>query len=54
MDELANLYLSITEMEYFPMECKMIGVLSIVNETQTLIVSDFEILHIQGCGEEAE
>ena len=25
MEELVELYLSITEMEYFPMECKMIG-----------------------------
>ena len=25
MENLVDLYLSITDMEYFPMECKMIG-----------------------------
>jgi len=54
MEELKELYLAICEMQYFPMECEMIGhkrkdVLE--NET-TLIVSEFNILYIQGCGEE--
>ena len=54
IEELEELYLAICEMEYFPMECEMIGhkrkdVLE--NET-TLIVSKFNILYIQGCGEE--
>jgi len=54
MEELKELYLAICEMEYFPMECEMIGhkrkdVLE--NET-ILIVSKFNILYIQGCGEE--
>ena len=54
MEELKELYLAICEMEYFPMECEMIGhkrkdVLE--NET-ILIISEFNILYIQGCGEE--
>jgi len=54
MKELEELYLAICEMEYFPMECEMIGhkrkdVLE--NET-ILIISEFNILYIQGCGEE--
>ena len=54
IEELVELYLSITEMEYFPMECKMTGHLKkeIVTKQTTLIVTDFEILYIQGCGEE--
>jgi len=54
IEELVELYLSITEMEYFPMECKMTGLLKkeIVTKQTTLIVADFEILYIQGCGEE--
>ena len=47
MEELVELYLAVCEMEYFPMECNMIGHL----ENDTLIVADFEITHIQGCGE---
>ena len=53
MEELEELYLAICEMEYFPMECEMIGYKSkdiLKNET-TLIVSEFNILYIQGCGE---
>lgn len=53
MQELKELYLAICEMEYFPMECEMIGHKSkdiLKNETK-LIVSEFNILHIQGCGE---
>ena len=54
MQELKELYLAICEMEYFPMECEMIGYKRkdvLENET-TLIVSKFNILYIQGCGEE--
>ena len=47
MVELAELYISVCEMEYFPMECKMTGILS----DSILSVQDFEILYIQGCGE---
>ena len=47
MQELAELYLAVCEMKYFPMECMMQGNL----QNDTLIVADFEILYIQGCGE---
>ena len=53
MEELQELYLAICEMEYFPMECEMIGHKKegiLENET-ILIVSEFNILYIQGCGE---
>ena len=53
MEELVQLYLAVCEMEFFPMECKMNGYLKkeLVEKKTTLIVSDFEILYIQGCGE---
>ena len=47
MVELVELYISVCEMEYFPMECQMIGILS----GSILSVQEFEILYIQGCGE---
>jgi len=47
MQELVELYLAVCEMEYFPMECNMIGHLN----NDTLKVTDFEITYIQGCGE---
>jgi len=47
MEELVELYLSVCEMEYFPMECQMTGILS----SSILSVQEFEILYIQGCGE---
>jgi hypothetical protein len=47
MQELVVLYLSVCEMEYFPMECIMQGDL----QNDTLEVTDFEITYIQGCGE---
>ena len=53
MEELQELYLAICEMEYLPMECEMIGHKRedlLENET-ILIVSEFNILYIQGCGE---
>ena len=53
MEELRDLYLAVSEMEYFPMECAMTGHLKkdVLERQNTLIVSDFEILYIQGCGE---
>jgi len=53
MEELIELYLAVCEMEYFPMECKMTGHLKkeLAEKKTTLIVSNFEILYIQGCGE---
>tara|TARA_B100000768_G_C11086177_1_gene292963 strand:- start:164 stop:550 length:387 start_codon:yes stop_codon:yes gene_type:complete len=47
MVELVELYLSVCEMEYFPMECEMTGILN----GNILEVSNFEILYIQGCEE---
>ena len=47
MEELVALYLYVCEMEYFPMECNMIGRL----QNDILEVTDFEITYIQGCGE---
>ena len=47
MEELVELYVSVCEMEYFPMECQMTGILSV----STLSVQKFEILYVQGCGE---
>ena len=47
MEELVELYISVCEMEYFPMECQMTGILS----GSILSVQEFEILYIQGCGE---
>lgn len=47
MVELVELYISVCEMEYFPMECQMTGILI----GSILSVQEFEILYIQGCGE---
>jgi len=47
MEELVELYVSVCEMEYFPMECEMKGTLN----GNILTVQAFEILYIQGCGE---
>ena len=47
MVELVELYVSVCEMEYLPMECQMTGLLS----GNILSVQAFEILYIQGCGE---
>ena len=53
MEELKELYLAICEMEYFPMECEMIGHKrkDVLENQTTLIVSEFNILYVQGCGE---
>ena len=47
MQELKDLYLSLENMEYFPIECKMTGSFKLVNNIPSLFVSDFEILHIE-------
>tara|TARA_B100000768_G_scaffold124863_1_gene115553 strand:+ start:958 stop:1335 length:378 start_codon:yes stop_codon:yes gene_type:complete len=47
MLELVELYISVCEMEYFPMECQMTGILT----GSILSVQEFKILYIQGCGE---
>ncbi len=46
-DKLVELYLAVCEMEYFPMECIMEGIM----KDDTLKVIDFQITYIQGCGE---
>lgn len=53
MQELHDLYLAICEMEYFPMECAMTGHIKkdILAKQNILVVTNFEILYIQGCGE---
>jgi len=53
INELNDLYLAVCEMEYFPMECSMTGKIKtdVFAKKKTLIVSKFEILYIQGCGE---
>tara|TARA_B100000900_G_C20482002_1_gene675856 strand:+ start:516 stop:953 length:438 start_codon:yes stop_codon:yes gene_type:complete len=45
--QLIELYLAICEMEFFPMESIMNGVL----KNDTLLVESFEIIYVQGCGE---
>tara|TARA_B100000963_G_scaffold203480_1_gene177224 strand:+ start:22181 stop:22561 length:381 start_codon:yes stop_codon:yes gene_type:complete len=52
-DNMTSLYLDICEVEYFPMEFSLIGYIKgDVNEGQNiLVVSDFEILYVEGCGE---
>jgi len=45
--QLIELYLAICEMEFFPMESIMKGVL----KNDTLLVESFEIIYVQGCGE---
>tara|TARA_B100000902_G_scaffold399064_1_gene468213 strand:+ start:3875 stop:4279 length:405 start_codon:yes stop_codon:yes gene_type:complete len=55
-EEIKDLYLSICEMEYFPLETKMVGYFK--NDTEendkTLLVVDFQILYIQGCEQDEE
>jgi len=53
MKDIVNLYISVCEMEYFPMECAMKGYLKkdILEKQNKLIVANFEILYIEGCGE---
>ena len=52
-NELKELYLAVCEMEYFPMECKMTGKIKgdSLKGQSSLVVSEFEILYIEGCGE---
>ena len=46
--ELIKLYLSIVEMEYFPMETNIIG----VRKDENFYVDDFEITYVVGCDEQ--
>ena len=47
MEELVEIYMAVCEMEYFPMECEMNG----YSNGSKLMVQEFDILYIQGCGE---
>ena len=53
IQELVDLYLAVCEMEYFPMECSMTGYNQNYSSSKQniLVVTEFEILYIQGCGE---
>ncbi len=53
IEELQALYLAVCEMEYFPMECTMTGHLqkNLLENENILVVTSFEILYVQGCGE---
>lgn len=46
--ELIELYLSIVEMEYFPMETNITG----VRKDESFYVDDFEITYVVGCDEQ--
>ena len=46
--EIIDLYLSVTEMEYFPMETKISG----YKKSEIFMVDDFEITYIVGCDEQ--
>ena len=46
--EIIELYMSVTEMEYFPMETNIIG----YKENKKFNVDDFEITYIVGCDEQ--
>ncbi len=51
MSKLKELYLAVCEMEYFPMECRITGYFKPhdLNIQNIFIVTDFEILYVQGC-----
>ena len=53
LDDITNLYLDICEIEYFPMESVMTGYIGngVNSSKNVLVVSDFEILYVEGCGE---
>jgi len=47
---MTALYLAIAEMEYFPLECEIVGRI-VLNKSKVKIleVSDINITYIQGC-----
>ena len=51
--EIQTLYLAVCQMEYFPMECAITGYTktNLLSNQKTLVVSSFEILYVEGCGE---
>ena len=46
--DLIELYMSVTEMEYFPLEVDI----KFENKKDSLFVHDFDITYIQGCDEQ--
>tara|TARA_B100001029_G_C15010733_1_gene424072 strand:- start:534 stop:884 length:351 start_codon:yes stop_codon:yes gene_type:complete len=50
-EDAEELYLEITQMEYFALECIIKGVLIQSKENKIIEISSFEITHIEGCGE---
>ena len=46
--DLIELYMSVTEMEYFPLEVDI----KFENKKDSLLVHDFNITYIQGCDEQ--
>lgn len=46
--DLIELYMSVTEMEYFPLEVEI----KFENKKDSLLVHDFNITYIQGCDEQ--
>ncbi len=50
-EDVEELYLEITQMEYFALECIIKGVVFQSNEKKIIEISDFKITHIEGCGE---
>lgn len=54
IEDIKNLYLDICEIEYFPVESIMTGYIgnnSIKSDQNVIVVSDFEVLYLEGCGE---
>ena len=47
VEEIKDLYLSICEMEYFPVDCEMRGFI----KDRVLYIFSFEILYVEGCEE---
>ena len=51
MDELVDLYLSITEMEYFPVESVIQANVFEKESAKIIEIADLEVTYIQGCGD---
>lgn len=50
-EEVELLYLEITEMEYFPLECTIQANIFEKDNEKIVEIADFEITYIQGCGD---
>ena len=49
--EIESLYLAVSEMEYYPLECNIKGSLQKEKGSKRLILTavEFDILHVEGC-----